>query len=114
MVHTKSLHTCIASILIVAMFSLMTAGLVIAKPADVQEAPSVSQQSEGCSFTARPGSGTKHQPLESSQYDHNPSCCHHTATLAYNPDITLLILSEQFTAVSPVYFERFVPPQNIL
>ena len=104
----------IATVLIVAMFSLMTAGLVVAKPADVQEAPSISQQSEGCSFTARPGSGTKHQPLEFSQYDHNPSCCHHTDTLTYNPDSTLLIVTEQFTAVSPVYFELFVPPQNTL
>lgn len=114
MVHTKFLHMYIATVLIVAMFSLMTAGLVVAKPADVQEAPSISEQNEGCSFTARQGSGTTHQPLESSHYDHNPSCCHHTDTLTYNPGVTLLVFSERFTAVSPVYFERFVPPQNMV
>ena len=112
--HTKKLHTCIAATLLVVMCSIIAAGLVTAKPAHGQGELSSSAQGEGCSLTAPKGTGSKNQPLESSHYDHNPSCCHHTETPLYSPEVTLLVVPELFTTVSPVYFDQFVPPQNVI
>ncbi len=112
MKNTTIPHKVLASVLVVVLLLLSTAGFGLAISLSLKEQAPSKHVSCGC-ITADDDGGKSGCPTsEASHGDFNPSCDATPAMPIYAPLVENLRAYEPFRAPPQVYFEFFVPPKN--
>lgn len=106
------LHNVLASVLVVVLLLISTAGFGLALALSQKDKIPTIHTGCGC-ITADDGADESGCPAsEASHGDFNPSCTSSPLVPAYAPQMEILSIYEPFHAPPQVYLDIFIPPKS--